>query len=482
MNKKVYLFAAVAALFAACSNNDGAESAEKAEAQAQAQQIAVGFDAYQGRATTRAVTDLDLLKGSNNGTDGGFGVFAYYTDNNDYDGQGIPNFMYNQAVRSNSDVWGYEPVKYWPNEYGNTAIAEETDRVSFFAYAPFIAAVASTGKVAGATKNIIGFTRNNAPGDPMVKYVVDLNPASSVDLVWGTIGTNSFAAKDGTSYTATGLPWLNVKRPEYSGAATEKVKFQFEHALSQLNVQVDHFADVATYAAGNNVNGKTRIWIRSISFTGFTTQGALNLNNITSKEALWMGLNGDDLVTGEEVAIYDGRKDGKEATAAATNEKVTGLNPNLIQSVAYTLAAAAGTDNAGQAYAAGDLTAGALPGVVAIPQNLFNPESVTGYVAQTEIKADEPIFVIPTGDAVKVTIAYDVETVDESLSTFLSDNKTHGSSVSNVITKTITGFDKMENGKKYTIKLHLGMNSVKFDADVSAWGANTDGTADLPEN
>ena len=481
--KKVYLLAAAAAMFAACSNNDGAESAEKAEAQAQAQQIAVGFDAYQGRATTRAVTDLALITGSDDGTDGGFGVFAYYTDNNDYDGQVIPNFMYNQPVRSNSGAWGYEPVKYWPNEYGNTAIAEETDRVSFFAYAPFIAAVASTGKVAGATKNIIGFTRNNAHGDPLVKYVVDLNPATSVDLVWGTQPTsNSFTAKDGTTYTATGLPWLNIKRPAYSGAAAEKVKFQFEHALAQLNVQVDHYADVAAYAADNNVNGKTRIWIRSISFTGFTTQGALNLNNITTKEALWMGLNGDDLVTGEEVAIFDGRKDGKEATAAATNEKVTGLNPNLIQSVAYTIAAAAGTDNAGQAYAIGDLTAGTLPGVVSIAQNLFNPEGVAGYVAQTAIKADEPIFVIPTGDAVKVTIAYDVETVDDNLSTFLSDNKTHGSSVSNVITKTITGFDKMDNGKKYTIKLHLGMNSVKFDAAVSDWGANTDGTADHPAN
>lgn len=491
MNKKVYLFAAVAALFAACSNNDGAESAEKAQAQAQAQQIAVGFDAYLGRATTRAVTDKTALENS------GFGVFAYYTDNDDYDGQQIPNFMWNQKVSTAS--WTYEPVKYWPNEYGENAIAEETDRISFFAYGPYADALTASGKVNGATKGIIGFTRNNYAGDPLVKYVVDVNPATSLDLVWGrTPKTSGFDDYEGNTYSNEGLPWLNVKRPKYN--TNEKVKFQFDHALASLNVTVDHFADNASYAADKNVDGNTRIWIRSITFTGFTTQGALNLNNTATHDvtisststkigtANWLGINGEDLVTGEEVTIYDGRKDGKEGTASASNEKYTGLNPNLVQSGAYaTAAAGGGTDDAGQSYAEGDLIMGdgKKPGVISVAQNLFDPTGVSGYTAQTAIKADEPIYVIPTGDVVTVTIAYDVETADNKLATKLSDNATNGSSISNVITKKIQVSSTdlvLENGKKYTIKLHLGMNSVKFDADVTAWDDGSTANADLPEN
>ena len=489
MNKKVYLFAfAAAAMFAACSNNDGAESAEKAQAQEKAQQIAVGFDAYQGRATTRAVTDLDALKTNS------FGVFAYYTDNNLYDGQTIPNFMYNQKIDWSTDKWVYEPVKYWPNEAGNTAIAEEFDRISFFAYGPYVPITTlSTGKTAN-DKGIIGFSRNNVAGDPLVKYVADFNPANSVDLVWGTIGNGQTWQAYGGSSTAFGTegkPWLDVQRPHATSttwADASKVKFQFEHALASLNVQVISDVNKASGTAAD-ADKYTRIWIRSISFTGFTTQGALNLNNIESKKALWKGINGDELVTGETVTIYDGRKDGKEATAGASNEKVLGLNPNLIQSADYALAGAGGgTDDANQNYAEGDLIMGdgKKPGVISIAQNLFDPTGVTGYAAKTAIKDTEPIYVIPTGDDLTVTIAYDVETVDNSLSTFLSDNKTHGSSISNVITKTIQVSSanlQLENGKQYTLNLHLGMNSVKFDAAVTDWTAG--GAADntnLPNN
>ena len=76
----------------------------------------------------------------------------------------------------------------------------------------------------------------------------------------------------------------------------------------------------------------------------------------------------------------------------------------------------------------------------------------------------------------QVTIAYDVETYNPKLAGYLSDGRTHGTSVSNVITKDITfkdGDEKksmvMENGKKYTIQLHLGLNGVKFTATVEPW-------------
>ena len=72
-----------------------------------------------------------------------------------------------------------------------------------------------------------------------------------------------------------------------------------------------------------------------------------------------------------------------------------------------------------------------------------------------------------------VTIVYDVETTSPNLTTYLSDGTTHGSSIENRITKKITAWSDastgLVSGKKYTLQLHLGMNSVKFDAAVGDW-------------
>ena len=112
--------------------------------------------------------------------------------------------------------------------------------------------------------------------------------------------------------------------------------------------------------------------------------------------------------------------------------------------------------------------------------NLFRSETATA-----------PIYVIPSGQPLKVTIVYDVETKDSNLPTYLSDGSSKGTSVQNTITKTITTGSgastsslKLEVGKQYTVKLHLGMTSVKFNASISDnWGdTKVNGSADLPAN
>jgi hypothetical protein len=78
-----------------------------------------------------------------------------------------------------------------------------------------------------------------------------------------------------------------------------------------------------------------------------------------------------------------------------------------------------------------------------------------------------------------------VETKDDKLSTMLSDGTTHGTTVENVITKAIqigTSDVSLEAGKKYTIALHIGLTSVKFDASVSTWADGQSASADLPQN
>ena len=459
--KKNLLFAAtMAAMLASCSSDDlSVQTAAKQEAQGL--ENAVSFEALSQRSLTRAgyagAMDNDQLK------DKGFGVFGYYTDLNEYDQTSTPNFMYNQKVSGAG--WTYSPIKYWPNEYGSNAQSDDVDKLTFFAYAPYTENAPATGKVTGDDQvGITGFTRATAAGDPYVKYVGSLDPTKCVDLCWGVADPNqnvTWNIIQGGSQTMTaGMPWMNVQRPQKS--LGQKMKFFFKHALSQLNVQIDADVNTDTHGAGAEVDSKSKVYVRSITFNGFAMKGALNLNNEDANTPNWKGYNcNNEPILTEEYTIYDGMKDGKEGTGyVASNEKVTGLNPTIIQTKKW--AEQAATD-----------------GVQKTAKNLFNN---TGDNPQVT----DPIYVIPTGDNMNVTIVYDIETEDANLAGTVSDNETSGVSIENRISKTITLTSgdamKLEAGKKYTIQLHLGLSQVEFDATVSDWVENEGGEAWLPGN
>ena len=458
MNKKLLFAATMAAVLASCSSDDLSLQTVKQQ-DAAGVENAVSFEAYSQRSLTRAgeagAMDNDQLKTN------GFGVFGYYTDMNEYDQTSTPNFMYNQKVSGAG--WTYEPVKYWPNEYGNKAISDDVDKLTFFAYAPYTANTPATGKVNGDQVGITGFTRNTAAGDPYVKYIASLDPSKCVDLCWGVVdpsandGVSWDVIQGGSQKMSAGMPWLNVQRPQKS--LGQKMKFVFKHALSQLNVQIDADVNTNQHGQGSEVNFNSKVFVRSVTFNGFAMKGALNLNNEDAGVPNWKGYNcSNEPLLAEEYTIYDGMKDGKEGTGyVASNEKVTGLNPSIIQTKKWSEQAA--TD-----------------GVQKTAKNLFNSETL-----------DAPIYVIPTGDDMSVTIVYDIETEDANLAGTVSDLETAGVSVENKITKTITvtgGTDalKLEAGKKYTIQLHLGMSQVEFDAEVSEWQTSDAGEAWLPGN
>ena len=458
MNKKVLFAATVAAMLASCSSDDlSVQTAAKQEAQGL--ENAVSFEALSQRSLTRAgeAGAMDNAKLQEEG----FGVFGYYTDLNEYDQTSTPNFMYNQFVEYSGGSWTYEPIKYWPNEYGNQAQSDDVDKVTFFAYAPYTLNTPATGKVTEDQVGITGFTRNSAAGDPYVKYVGSLDPTKCVDLCWGVCADADKTwgiIQGGNQTMEADFPWLNVQRPQKS--LGQKMKFTFKHALSQLNVQIDADVNTDTHGAGAELDGNTKVFVRSITFNGFAMKGALNLNNEDANTPNWKGYNcNNEPILTEEYTIYDGMKDGKEGTGyVASNEKVTGLNPTIIQSKKW-------------------VDQEAADGVQKTAKNLFK-----GAV-------DAPIYVIPTGDDMSVTIVYDIETADEKLlSGTVSDNETPGVSIGNRISKTITLTSgdamKLEAGKKYTINLHLGMSQVEFDAEVSDW-ADADavnGEAWLPAN
>ena len=448
--KKFFVIAAAALALVACNKEQKFAEEPKADA------IAVGFDIYAARGIdtktgfSGPIKDTDVLKGTE-----GFGVFAYYTNGSEYDSNSLPNFMYNQQVKwDGSSAWTYAPVKYWPNEYGANAVADERDKVSFFAYAPYVEVTPSNGKITApveeTTWGITGLTRNTANGDPMVKYMVSFERDKQVDLLWGVAPSEAEAPGWETSNENSpqvflkGSPWLNVERPKT--AADQKLKFVFMHALSGLAVNIDADPDIATHDGTTAIAAGTKVYVRSVTFSGFALKGALNLNNTIQALPYWKDYAGvDDLMTGEDVTIFDGRKDGKEGylDAAAPNEKVLGLQADIISNDGNTTS-----------------------GVTAVPTHLFD--------------ADE-IFVIPTGDKVNVTIVYDVETEDANLAGYLSDGSTPGSRVQNVITKKAV-LPALLAGMRHTINIHLGLTSVKFDVEVEEWQGPSDTDAWLPEN
>jgi hypothetical protein len=406
---------------------------------------AVNFSAYVNRGTTRGGYQGTLTTSTLQNGAGGFGVFAYYTDNHVYSQTMLPNFMYNQQVTHDGSKWTYTPIKYWPNEAGNNG-ATTTDRLSFFAYAPYTDVDASTGRaLVRPTTGIVGLSRSIDSGDPYVRYFATYVPEEATDLCWA-------------------VPTIDKTKPNVS----ERVNFNFKHALSALNVQID--TDVDDGSTG--VDPNTRIYVRSITFRGFAEKGQLNLNN-NQDIPRWNNLDCDCDLSSDAITLYDGRRDGREGASASLNEQRTGLNPQIVQSGAYTVNTEANPHT----------FTSTTPGVTSTAVNLFD---VTGMTGTDEQIASAPIYVIPTNEKMYVTIVYDVETYDPKLtSQYLSDGRTHGSSIENSISATIKNGGepiKMEAGKNYYIKLHLGITSVKVDASVTEWTTTEpDPNVNVPE-
>ncbi len=481
--KKVFLFAAAAAALAACSDN---ELNVQENVQATADDGAVKFSVYTQRGISRGGGQSGDLNNANIGANG-FGVFAYYTAGEQYDAKATPNFMYNQKVTCQGTatagtLWTYEPVKYWPNEYGDKAISDETDYLTFFAYAPWTNIEPTTGNIVPTTPsttgaetvehqqkyNIVSVNKNNATGDPIVKYVVDTDPATSVDLLWGvaaeTAGDN-YSPIDGKASVTEGFPFLNLVKP--NNPQSDRLQFNLKHALAKVKVTIDYIADDFTPTGTSKVINaeKTRIFVRSFKMSGFATKGALNLNNTVPGQPLWKDFDGSKDLAFDEVTYQDGRKDGKEGetNGAQNNETPQGLNPKIIENYAQT------TD--------GKFASDKTSGVTNVPQLLFGGDSD---------KNDGYFYVIPRNEEnnkVDVTIAYDVETIDPALPGKLSDNETHGISIENVISKAdiFGGIDFMA-GYQYEINIHLGMTSVKVEATVTDWKDNGKTNVDLPDN
>lgn len=206
------------------------------------------------------------------------GVFASYTGKLTYENSTVtPNFMYNQKLSYASAAWGYNPLKYWPNE--------ESDYLSFFAYAPYVASPADN-----ENGGVIDLSDNYAVGDPWLNFRLAKYPwpkdadgttavtPNQVDLLYGV-------NKDATS--ANEGPWTNVTNWKTATAKdiNYKVKFTMKHALAsignaitiktspELNALIKSYSEVIVYAIKieyKNLTNKARL-VLNPGISGTTT-------------------------------------------------------------------------------------------------------------------------------------------------------------------------------------------------------------------
>jgi hypothetical protein len=308
MKKSLFFVAAASALMlTACSSeNDVVQNAPQTQ---ETVAKALDFDVYMPEAVTRAGDPAGVMTTDKLKTTGkGFGVFAYHHDNSTYAAGAIkPNFMYNEHV-SWSGGWTYSPLKYWPNETdvdsqdpAAAATSNRVDRLSFFAYAPYVAT--GSGNILGTkgasdkitnswhgteASGIMAIQDETVTGDPKVEWKYSAELDNNVDLLWGVApnGMDYTSVAGSTVDTYFGYPLKDLVKPDKD----QKIKFLFQHALSRIGLSVVSAIDQIAAGDDGGVynNAQTRVLVKSVTVYGsFGQQGVLNLNNTAEKTALW---------------------------------------------------------------------------------------------------------------------------------------------------------------------------------------------------
>ena len=143
------------------------------------------------------------------------GVFAYFTHGNFNESTATPNFMYNQLVAKQPDgKWTYSPVKFWPDN-------STTDKISFFAYAPYVKEAESCNPSFQDKETTSGF--------PVLSYTVPTAENQQIDFLAST-------------------PVMNQNNGN--------VSFKLRHTLTKVNIYVK---------SNDNTDGKS---VTSFSLTG----------------------------------------------------------------------------------------------------------------------------------------------------------------------------------------------------------------------
>lgn len=470
----------------------------------------------------------------------GFGVMAYQTSADIASPiASLPNFMYNQKIYwvPASGFWKYEPVKYWPNGTtetdnkvdeantngpSNTALSTNDDRVSFFAYAPWVEVsknggsnpdystsaektletrkafleenvTTDGGNITNLGNGIVALKSNTVEAAPEVKYYMPTATSiQAVDLIWGLRGSKSYSETDNNPNTITTLgSSYNINLTKQ--IVPETVDFMFKHALSKI---------------GGSTSSTTST--KGVQQCGFKVVVDVDGNgsgiNSQDNQANYLGSDfsaAKTLVTLNSVKIQDG--------LSAYNDRANNALPNealasdLYNTGWFNLATGTWSDVGIVNQTNTTTTAGATYNIAAVPTGsgvwLLDPDikenGVTnstgadwqktnsgdqGYTGGAEgvtttaknVYADgqdvPALMLIPGTEkqTLYVTVDYYVRTADPHLSTGFSQ-------VRQLVTNKVE-LNSLNVNKYYTLVMHLGLTSVKFSAIVTDWTASDDPT------
>ena len=483
MKKSLLAMTALAAmLFAGCTSSDELTTLESIK-KAENAPTPVSFGTYMGRTGTRAGqtgiittdgtggTTQSLQSGKNAGTKG-FGVMGYQHTAawSTARGTATPNFMYNQQVYYDGG-WKYEPLKYWPNGNeaangstgpSNSATSTNTDKLSFFAYAPYVdktSAITGVGitKINGSSEAIATETDGKGKtkvGEPTIDFTLstsDIHTAANVDLLWGTRNAASGAYNE-TDGTNAGVTAYNTDLTKQT--VSETVDFLFKHALAKIGGKngLKIVADVDGNGAGlggfGTLDSKTCITVRSITIKNIAANVKVSGEfNLATGE--WSNLTNAAPTPTLGSLINENIKDGTDDSDASTTDIV--MNTEIYNSTG-----------------APSYSSGWTPlGVTTTAKDVYNAEQ-------------DAFYMLPGSSlTLQVVIDYDITTYDTNISgNYVKINQ----AITNEVTIDIP--DNATN-KFYTLVLHLGLTSVKFSAEVANWddaGAGAVEEVWLPSN
>ena len=403
MKKNLFLAAiAAAALATGCTQNEVMQDL--------AENNAVGFDVYAGMSTKGFVTD-NTGAGDNIGikeANVGFGVYAYYHNASSWSATSTPNFMFNQKVLWNTSKWEYNPVKYWPNT--------PNDKISFFAYAPYMRDAANEAVIEEVSDN-------DDQGKPSVKLTLPTtgNAGDMIDFVAGQK--------------------MSVTKP----TSTSAVTFNLKHQTTRVSFSLK--TNRAIFNGDDGLNPEaTTVVVKSLDFVNtaflyksgvytFETSDTDATETEHGQDGTWTNLN-------------------SYTVGFSFTDNWTKDNPQIPASGTYT----------GTAYAAGQGKA--------IKNDASNAE-----VTVKLLDDGNYLFLLPpngkTGIAagdIKMNITYDIVTKDLKLN--------GGHSVTSYETTVDLPATTMAQGKAYNYTLTIGLTEVDVEAAVQKWdlasGSNID--------
>ena len=441
--KKSIIFAAVAALvLAGCAKNETYVVNTSKDA--------VSFGAYSGRTVTKAGStddmNLDALKNH------GFGVFATYSETNDFS-VANDNFMYNQKVNHDGSAWTYSPVKYWPNPTnGRDADAQ---KVSFFAYAPYAEPTGATGEV-----GITGFSIDGTTNHNLVHYAFSNDKDTpNVDLMWGyKNGWDKASTVDADRVN------INLTRQ------TETIKFVFRHLLSKLGGSQEGGDPVLGPDDPGYVANGLMIKANAETIAPTNNFGTANGTKVTVSRLIIESAPEKDPAPIDTTVLDANHNPVKYATGLQTGKLDLFTGKFILDAAAtpvqfkQTLTNDASEISATPATADSKLAARIAEPTTAI--TAFDQLTETGVTDKAvNVYEDEnsPIILVPgTKPVVDITVTYTVRTYDEKL----------GSKKCSEVPQTVFGrikFAEIKKNCKYNIVMILGLNNVKFEAQVEDW-------------